>query len=317
MDRKQFLEVGGLAALSAAIPGVMTACTSTSTAKSELFFDISLAQWSLHKSLFDGTLDHLDCPKVTKQEFGIHAVEYVNQFFKDKVKDNSYLDEMNTRCDDLGVDQVLIMVDGEGDMALTDDKERLKSVENHYKWVEAAEYLGCHSIRVNTFGDGTAEEQRKAAVDSLGRLATFAKDYDINILVENHGGYSSNGQWLSEVMNEVNMENCGTLPDFGNFCLKRDDGSRYKGECVEEYDQYKGVKELMPYANGVSAKSYAFDEEGKETTIDFTEMLSIIKDADFDGYIGIEYEGTELNEYEGIKATKKLLEQTGIKVSKG
>ena len=317
MDRKQFLETGSLAAFMAATSGLMTACASASTAKSELFFDISLAQWSLHRTINSGDIDPLDFPATARKEFGIDAVEYVNQFFKDKARDKSYLDEMNIRCNDLGVDQVLIMIDGEGDMAVTDDKARLKSVENHYKWVEAAEYLGCHAIRVNTFGNGTAKEQQKAAVDSLGRLASFAKDYGINILVENHGGYSSNGQWLSEVMNQVGMDNCGTLPDFGNFCVRREEGSRWEGACVEKYDRYQGVEEMMPYAGGVSAKSYAFNEDGEETTIDFSKMLSIIKKAGFEGYIGIEYEGSKLNEFEGIKATKKLLEQAATKVSKG
>jgi sugar phosphate isomerase/epimerase len=312
MDRKQFLQLSGLAVASAGLPAFLTAFSPHKNP--ELFFDISLAQWSLHRALFNGDLDHLDFPATAKNEFGINAVEYVNQFFADKAKDTGYLDEMNSRCDDLGVDQVLIMIDGEGDLAVTDDAERKKSVENHYKWVEAAEYLGCHSIRVNTFGDGTPEEQKKAAVDALGQLATFAKDYNVNVIVENHGGYSSDGQWLADVMEQVGMDNCGTLPDFGNFCIRREEGARWDGECVEEYDRYTGVKEMMPYAKGVSAKSYAFDQQGQETTIDFNKMLTIVKNAGFSGYIGIEYEGDELGEYEGIKATKQLLETVGSEI---
>lgn len=316
MDRKKFLQLTGFGAVGLGLPSFLNIASASTLQTDDLFFDISLAQWSLHRSLYDEKIDHMDFPKTAKEEFGIHAVEYVNQFFADKAEDTSYLDEMNSRCNDLDVDQVLIMVDGEGDLAVEDDKERIQAVENHYKWVEAAEYLGCHSIRVNVFGDGTADEQKTAAVDSLGRLAEFAQDYGINITVENHGGYSSDAQWLTSVMQEVDMENCGTLPDFGNFCVKREDGERWDGECVEEYDRYKGVKELMPYAKGVSAKSYDFNQQGEETTIDFSKMLAIIKDAGYDGYIGVEYEGNELSEYEGIKATKKLLLEAGKKISK-
>lgn len=312
MDRKRFLQLGSLAAVSAGIPGFLKA-SSTITGK-DVFFDISLAQWSLHRTIFDGKIDHLEFPATAKNEFGINAVEYVSQFFADKAEDTDYLDEMNARCDDLGVEQLLIMIDGEGDLAVNDDKDRIDAVENHYKWVEAAEYLGCHSIRVNIFGDGSRKEQKKAAVDSLGRLSEFAQDYNINVTVENHGGYSSDAQWLSEVMEQVDMENCGTLPDFGNFCVKREEDARWDGECVEEYDRYKGVKELMPYAKGVSAKSYAFDEDGLETTIDFDKMLEIVAENGYTGYIGVEYEGEELSEYDGIKATKELLLQAGAKL---
>ncbi|SHF84781.1 Sugar phosphate isomerase/epimerase [Fodinibius roseus] len=314
MDRKHFLQVGGLgaAAASISVTGLISACSSGETSESvdDLFFDISLAQWSLHNAIFDGEMDHLDFPATTRNEFGITAVEYVNQFFMDKAEDTDYLDEMNSRCDDLGVNQILIMVDGEGPLAAIDDGKRREAVENHYKWVEAAEYLGCHSIRVNTRGDGTKEEQKKTAVDGLGSLATFAEDYDINVIVENHGGYSSDGKWLADVMEQVDMENCGTLPDFGNFCLKSEDGA-----CVEEYDYYTGVEEMMPYARGVSAKSHDFNEEGEETNIDYRKMLKIVKDAGYTGHIGIEYEGSELSEIEGIKATKELLVDVGKELS--
>jgi len=307
MNRKQFLQTTGLGLAAMGLPGLLTACGSAEQSADELLFDISLAQWSLHRNLFDGDLDHLDFPATAKNEFGITAVEYVNQFFADKAKDKSYLDKMNTRCDDLGVDQVLIMIDGEGNLAVTDEKNRTQSVENHYKWVEAAEYLGCHAIRVNTYGDGTPQDQKAAAVDSLGQLAEFAQDFGINIIVENHGGYSSNGQWLTDVMEQVDMDNCGTLPDFGNFCIEQSED----GSCADAYDRYQGVKEMMPFAKGVSAKSYAFDAEGQETTIDFEKMLQIVHNAGYTGHIGIEYEGDELSEFEGIKATKNLLTEVG------
>lgn len=282
----------------------------------DLFFKISLAQWSLHKSFFDGKLDNLDFAAKAKNDFGIEAIEYVNQFFKDKAEDQTYLAEMKKRAADNGVKSLLIMVDGEGGLGDTDDAKRKESVENHYKWVEAAKFLGCHSIRVNAYGEGTAADVAKAAVDGLGSLTEFAAKSNINVIVENHGGYSSNGMWLSNVMKEINMENCGTLPDFGNFCLKQTDEEKWEDrKCLDEYDRYKGVTELMEHAKAVSAKSHNFDENGNETKTDYTKMLQIVKDAGYTGYIGVEYEGKELSEDEGVKATKALLEKAGRAVS--
>lgn len=276
----------------------------------ELFFKISLAQWSLHKTLFDGSMTNMDFPAAAKNEFGINAVEYVNQFFKDKAKDQQYLQELKQRSADLGVENVLIMIDGEGHLGNLVEAERLKAVENHYKWVEAAKFLGCHSIRVNAAGDGSPEEVMKAAADGLAKLSEFGADHDINVIVENHGGPSSNGEWLSTLISQVGMDNCGTLPDFGNFCIEWTDEG-----CANEYDRYKGVKELMPYAKGVSAKSHDFDAQGNEIHTDYKKMLTIVKDAGYNGYIGIEYEGGELSEKEGILATKKLLESVGGQIS--
>lgn len=267
-------------------------------------FMISLAEWSLHKSIFEGKISNLDFAKIAREEFDIDAIEYVNQFFKDKAKDTAYLDDLNKRADDHGIYQHLIMIDGEGGMAHLDEKERMKAVENHKKWVEAAKYLGCKTIRVNAYGEGSAEDVQMAAVDGLGTLSEFAKDYDINIVVENHGGYSSNGEWLAGVMKQVNMPNCGTLPDFGNFCIKRSEDG-----CAEEYDRYKGVKELMPFALAVSAKSHDFDSDGMEIHTDYNKMMDIVLDAGFHGYVGIEYEGSNDDEMTGIQKTVDLLKK--------
>jgi len=280
-----------------------------------LFFKISLAQWSLNKAFFGGKLDNLDFAAKAKNDFGIDAIEYVNQFFKDKANDLSYLKQMNQRASDNGVKNLLIMVDGEGYLGALDDAERTEAVEKHYKWVEAAKYLGCHSIRVNAFGKGSAEDVAKAAVDGLGRLSEFGAKEGINVIVENHGSYSSDGSWLTGVMKSVGKDNCGTLPDFGNFCIKRDGDGPWGGNCVEEYDRYKGVMEMMPYAKGVSAKSHDFDADGNETKTDFSKMLKIVKDAGYRGYIGIEYEGSNLSADEGIMATKKLLMKAGKAMS--
>lgn len=257
-------------------------------------FKISLAQWSLHKPLFAKEIDNLDFAKVAKERFGIEAVEYVNQFFKDKAKDAKYLEEMKKRTSDLGVTNVLIMIDGEGGLGNSDAAKRTTAVENHYKWVDAAKYLGCHSIRVNAETDKPYEEGSKLAADGLRRLSEYAKPLGINVIVENHGGLSSNGKWLSETIRATGMENCGTLPDFGNFY---------------EYDRYQGVADLMPLAKAVSAKSYDFDANGNETKIDFAKMMKIVLDAGYRGWVGIEYEGSKLSPDDGIKVTKKLLEK--------
>lgn len=277
--------------------------------KSDMFFKISLAEWSLHRALKAGQLDNLDFPAKAKNTFGISAVEYVNQFFKDKAKDQTYLAELKKRCDDNGVTSVLIMCDNEGGMADLDAAKRQQAVENHYKWVDAAQFLGCHSIRVNCFGIGTREEVAKAGADGLRKLSEYGQRAGINVIVENHGGYSSDGTWLSGVISSVGMPNCGTLPDFGNFCVRREKGDMWDSPCVEMYDRYKGVAEMMPYAKGVSAKTYDFDEQGNCVETDYAKMLPIVKQAGYTAYIGIEYEGSKLSEEEGILATKKLLER--------
>ena len=260
-------------------------------------FKISLAQWSLHRRLFgqaEPKLDNLDFAKEAKN-FGFDAVEYVNQFFKDKAKDTKYLADMKKRAADNGVKSLLIMCDGEGNLGDPDSKRRTQTVENHHKWVEAAKYLRCHSIRVNAASRGTYQEQQKLAADGLRRLCEFAAGHKLNVIVENHGGLSSNPKWLTTVIKEVNLPNCGTLPDFGNF--------------QPEIDRYEAVEMLMPYAKSVSAKSHDFDENGDETKTDYYRMMKIVLDAGYSGYVNVEYEGSGLSENEGIIATKKLLEK--------
>ena len=273
--------------------------------KGKPLFEISLAEWSLHKTLFGKKMTNLDFPRVSKEKFGITAVEYVNQFFKDKAKDKKYLAEMKKRAAGEGVYSVLIMIDGEG--ALGDSKEagRSGAIEKHKRWVEAAAYLGCHSIRVNASSRGSYDEQVKLAADGLRRLTEFAKPYGIGVIVENHGGLSSNGAWLASVMKTVDHPGCGTLPDFGNFHLG---GGK-------QYDRYKGVTELMPYAKAVSAKSHSFDANGNETKTDYMKMMKIVIDAGYHGYVGIEWEGGKPGEMEGIQLTKKLLETCRDKLS--
>lgn len=255
-------------------------------------FKVSLAEWSLHRALGKGTISNLDFPRIAKKTYGLDAVEYVSTFFKGKGEDNQYLTSLKDSCKKYGVKSLLIMVDGEGNLADTSLAVRNKAIENHYKWVKAAKFLGCHSIRVNARGVGSKEQVQAAAIDALGRLADYAAKYKINVIVENHGGYSSDGIWLSGIMKAVNKKNCGTLPDLGNFY---------------EYDRYQGVTDLMPFAKGVSGKTHDFDENGNETQIDYAKMMKIISDSGYKGYIDAEYEGNKLSEDEGTKASIALI----------
>lgn len=289
--RREFL-ASSLAVAGGLSLGPARAADQEPAAKPPLF-RISLAEWSLHKTLFAGKLDNLDFPRVARERFGIAAVEYVNQFFKDKAKDADYLADLAGRAADEGVQNLLIMCDGLGNLGDPDDKARTTAIENHHPWVEAAKRLGCHSIRVNAASKGSFDEQQKLAADGLARLAEFAAQMELNVIVENHGGLSSDGKWLKGVIERVGRPNCGTLPDFGNF---------------GGYDRYQGVAELMPFAKGVSAKSHEFDADGDEVRTDYRRMLKIVVDAGYRGWVGIEYEGGKLSEDEGVMATKRLLE---------
>ncbi len=300
------------------------------------FFKISLAQWSLHRSFFgpsreggyegffkalmtdsdsilQGDLNVMDFPKIAKQQFGIDAIEFVNTFYFSKAKKMDVWKDMKDRCDSEGVKPLLIMCDALGDLGDLDATKRQKAIENHYPWVDVAKFLGCHSIRVNAAGKGTAEEVKAAAIEGLGGLTEYGKANNINIIVENHGSHSSNGAWLASVMKGVNSPFCGTLPDFGNFCIKRDAADYTK--CLEDYDRYEGTKELMPFAKGVSGKTHEFDADGNEVHTDYRKILQIVKDSGYTGYIDIEYEGEQLSEVEGIIATKKLLERVGAELA--
>ncbi len=306
---------------------VFFSCTNTQDKKSKentllvveekkLFFNISLAQWSLHNAFENGELNPFDfAQKANELEF--EAIEYVSFIYQPylaigndaEAAMQTLLDTLKAKSETYGVKNVLIMVDREGSLATSDENERDQSVENHKKWIDAAAFLGCHSIRVNLHGSTEVDEWVSNSVDALKKLATYGQSKNINVLVENHGGLSSNAKLLTKVISSVAMNNCGTLPDFGNFCIKR---NKRGSPCVEEYDKYKGIQELMEYAKAVSAKSNVFDESGNEANINYVKMLQIVKDAGYTGYIGVEYEGNDLSEIEGIEATRKLL----LKVAK-
>lgn len=339
-NRRRFLATSA-AALAASTQGsLFTACsqqpeeTAGGTDGNEPLFQVSLAQWSLHRTLKAGGLDHLDWPQFTKETFGIEAVEWVNQFFfveHDTLgyqpKDQAYLAEMKKRVDDLGMKSLLIMCDRVGNLGHPDAAKRTAAVEGHYAWLEAAKFLGCHSLRVNAASDASLNPEKQAdlCTEGLRRLSEKAATYGLNVIVENHGGLSSNGAWLAQVIKNVGLDNCGTLPDFGNFYVARNRGNAeqwekdkalYAGDpayAEDEkglyYDRYLGMKDLMPYAKGVSAKAHDFDEQGNEIHTDYVKVMEIVKESGYRGFVGIEYEGSELGEVEGIKKTKALLDR--------
>lgn len=314
MIQKKLLAIGAIFALMSC-QNTMKKSEETTTEVPKQNFEISLAQWSIHNQIWDGTIDPMDFASVAK-DLGYTGLEYVNHLY---VGDNvnypmkeqgleAVLTELKRRSDSLGMTNVLIMVDDEGDLSLDDESITAQAVDNHKKWVDAAAFLGCHAIRVNLFGAPDPEAWVANSVRSLKALSTYAADKNISVLVENHGGHSSDAKLLSRVMEGVAMDNCGTLVDFGNFCLRRENDERWEAPCVEEYDRYQGIEELMPYAQGVSAKSYAFDAEGNETTMDFPRILNIVRDAGFSGFIGVEFEGPDADPFPGMAATKSLIE---------
>src|SRR5262245_3746414 len=301
LSRRDLLASGAALSVAAALPRLAPRAPAT-----DPLFHMSLAEWSYHRALQGGQMQHLDFPAKAR-EHGLEGCEYVNQFFKDKATDFKYLSELTRRCDDNGVKSLLIMCDGEGDLAGVDEGARRTAIANHFRWIAAGAFLGCHSIRVNLYGQGTPEELAPRAADSLHRLGEIGDSYGLNVIVENHGGASSVGSWLAGVMRLADHPRVGTLPDFGNFNLG--DG--------KTYDRYKGVEEMMPFAKAVSAKSYDFDAAGNETTIDYARMLKIVLAAGYHSYLGIEYEGERLPEPEGVEATKALLLRLRTELQRG
>ncbi|NAS10818.1 sugar phosphate isomerase/epimerase family protein [Poritiphilus flavus] len=326
MKRRRFIQNSSRAGMAVTLLGIYSCkekkkeesmteeASEESMADTAPFFELSLAQWSIHRMIREGGVDPYTFAEKAKN-WGFSGLEYVSQLYNPELSDAGYsaeamagfVDRSNAEAEKHGMKNLLIMIDGQGDLATSDAAERKKAVENHFKWVDAAAAMGCHAIRVNLAGSDKPEEWVPNSVDGLSQLSTYAKDQNINVIVENHGGLSSNGKLLAEVMTKVNMDNCGTLPDFGNFCIRRKDPKDYRAGCAESYDIYQGVTELMVHAKAVSAKSHNFDEAGNETEIDYVKMLQIVKDAGYTGFIGVEYEGSELSEEEGIIATKELM----------
>jgi len=306
--RRTFIKKSSLGALALGFSNTLVFANGSTLNEKEL--KISLAQWSLNKAFFGGDLDAKDFAAIAKNRFDINAIEYVNSFYKDKGKDEGFWAEMRTRAEDNAVSSLLIMVDEKEKLGDSNPGKRKKSVKDHYKWVHAAKILGCHSIRVNAFGDGAPDELENALVDGLGQLTQYAAKENIHILLENHGLHTSNASYMSGIIKQVDNPYLGTLPDFGNWCLNAEWGGTSEAQnCTNSYPPDEGLREWMPFAKGVSAKAYDFDAAGNDTVVDYPKLLKIVKESDFDGHIGIEYEGEGMSATEGIKATKALIER--------
>jgi sugar phosphate isomerase/epimerase len=324
-SRRNFIKKTSMGLAGAGIASAIPSLLKANVTENEMPFKLALSQFSLASQFWTKQLDPLDFPKKTITTFGITGLDYCSMFFADKPKDATFLTELKKRALDNGCYNLRIMIDGEGVLGDLDKSVRAKSIENHYKWIDAAATLGCPMIRVNVEGEGAPEEVAKAAVESLHTLIEYGKKTNIDVIVENHIGISCNGAWLAGVMKEVNSPHCGTLADFGNFCINRtkpptnDIPGYLATKCLEEYDRYKGIAELMPYAKGIHAKTHVFDANGNDTETDFVKMFSIIKDSGFKGWCSVEYEGglikmyTKDNKYfdndAGVLATKKLIEK--------
>ncbi|NNE75986.1 MAG: TIM barrel protein [Pricia sp.] len=309
-SRREFVKQAALGVTAISVPSIAAlAAPSPVSVPLAKNVQISLAQWSLHRALENKEIKAVDFARIAKKEYDISAIEYVNQFYSEMAHSEKFWLQMEQNAKNEGVRSLLIMVDNEGDLGNPNKAERKTAVENHYKWIHAAKILGCHSIRVNAFGDGDKASIRNNLIDGLGRLATYGAKENINVIIENHGLHTSDSKFMAGIIREVNNPYLGTLPDFGNWCLNAKWGSTQNNRCDDVYDRYEGVADFLPFAKGVSAKSYAFDADGNETIIDYRKMLRIVKDSGFKGYIGVEYEGENMPEPEGIRATKNLIQK--------
>ena len=329
IKRREFIETQlklGLGFALLAIPKKGFGFDLNNETNNNLFFKLSLAQWSLQPSISSGKVSPYDFAKTAK-ELGFSGLEYVNQLYSDVMDSRNkhqaiknFVKKSNSEAAQHSVENLLIMIDEEGNLAAASASRRKNAIENHKKWIDAASQMGCHSVRVNLYGVEQKKKWMEYSSDSLTKLSEFSKDFNINVIVENHGSLSSNAELLMQVINNVNLKNCGTLPDFGNFCIQRIEGDLYESTCVKEYDRYKGIKEMMPKAFAVSAKSNSFNNNGDEIYTDYLKMLKIVKESGYNGYIGVEYEGIEyegkkMNEVDGITATKNLLINKGKLIS--
>lgn len=321
MNRNEFITRMGLAGMGAVTLSHFISCKNTSSLSPSLFFKISLAQWSFHRAFRGGTSPYEFARMAS--ELGFEGLEYVNQLYPDVMKSEdkpaalqTFIEKNNALAQQFGLQNVLIMIDAEGDLSSSDETVRLQAIDNHKRWIDTAYAMGCSAVRLNLFGENDPEKWVANSIVSLSELSDHAAPANINVIVENHGRISSNVPFLMRAINGTGKSNCGTLPDFGNFCTANEGyGSIFDGSCSEFYDPYKGVQEMMLKAFGVSAKSNDFDAQGNETTLDFGRLLTLVKEAGYKGFIGVEYEGNRLSETEGIIATKKLLESVGASLS--
>jgi sugar phosphate isomerase/epimerase len=324
MERRKFIKstfIAGISALSLSKTNSAIASIIKDLESNDPFFKLSLAQWSIHRMIKNDGFDPFLFANIAG-DMGFAGLEYVNALYFDYLKGfssqtdamKSFIKKSLDQSKRNKLENVLIMIDGEGNLAESQKEKRISAVNNHHKWIEAASALSCKSVRVNLRGSNKPEEWKENSMASLISLSEYAKKYNLNVIVENHGNLSSNAKLLTEVIRGTAMDNCGTLPDFGNFCYTRDNNLPKGEDCIDGYDKYLGVSEMLPFAKGVSAKTYDFDNEGNETTIDYKRMLQMVEKSGYKGFIGVEYEGDRLSEKEGILATKKLLLKLGSEV---
>lgn len=287
--------------------------------------DISLAAWSLNRSFFVGAKwKLLDLPRIVRTEFGINGLELVNSFFENPMM--RYLQQLKNNAAGHGVAFVLIMVDGEGDMIAVDRKQRMQAAVAHRKWVDIAHYLGCHAIRCNLGGAFRNNEWKSdgdlvnRAAESFGNLLEYARGADLNVVIENHGGASSDPEILPRVMKAVNSPHFGTLPDFGNV----NPGG----------DPVQLLRSVLPWAKGISVKASWLPDGTHTQAWDLEKMIGICRDAGYHGFWGIESslgaprrkpeegapkpppptpEALWEDELRGVKLTKAVLERTVLK----
>ncbi len=309
-SRRNFIQKSVLFTAAMAAPNIALYSTINPLTFSHIATPkISLAQWSLHKAFFAKELDAAQFAAIASNQYQIKAVEYVAAFYKDQSKNEKFWSQMKTAALNEGVENLLLMIDDEGLLGDPKKKARKIAVENHFKWIHAAKLMGCHSIRVNAFGNGNREALKTNLVDGLGQLTAYAAKENIHVLIENHGLHTSDGAFIVDLIKAVDNPYLGTLPDFGNWCMNKEWGGTQNNSCSEIYDPYQGLADFLPYAKGVSAKAYDFDADGNQIDVDYPKLLKLVKDTGYQGFIGIEYEGEKMSEVDGIRATKALIEK--------
>lgn len=302
-NRRSFLQTGVLA--SAALLSAPHAMSWPRPTENK----ISLATWSIVRSHRAGVWKLPDVARICREDFGIDGIEYVTGFF-DSVN-YGYLQSLNRQAEEHGVENVLIMVDGEGPMVAEEKSERMQAAINHRKWVDIAGYLGCHAIRCNAFGGGPTYDEDpdsiQRAAESFSALVEYAREFEINIIIENHGGLSSDPRWLPDLCQAMDSNHFGLLPDYGNYNL-------------DEVNVYEAIDQAMPYAKGVSVKA-GWQPDGSHPQYDVERLLGISLESGYSGYWGIESglrrsrddapttaEGIRDDDWKAVMLTKQAIE---------
>ncbi len=270
--------------------------------------EIGLSTWSLHRHMgpikrqvvtdtgekhewteeYPEDVSLLDFAGFARKEYGLTHLELIQMSFPST--EASYLKKLRSAVEaaEAVIENVPIDV---GDICELAPERRAEHVRNIKSWMDVAAAIGSRAVRVNTGPSREGSDALALAVESCKRLAEHADKLGLNVLIENHGGISSDPQLLKQLIESVSTERMGACPDFGGF---------------DEAIRYDGLQKIMPLAKLVHAKSYAFDEHGEETAIDYARCMQIVKNSGFSGVLSIEYEG-DGNASEGIKKTKELI----------